>query len=228
MRVLKSLSIFLVIFVLVLGFLILEGNFFSAIIHLRTIIPENTSYNWDELGEVYKYAANNIFDKGYVREVGSEINSRLSSFPDNKPLEKGSLVVPSGSSEGIVKLALPKGFKSGILSLQITTRSENKVGVSYDLKNWKYYDYPGFGMQSLVVVDLGEGELNENVYLKFLPLQNPSLRVYFDVFQYIATAQNERNIYGILFFPEIDIDYEGKEIIQQGIIYDSRTDKSNN
>lgn len=219
MRLSESSIILLLSFFLVSGFLILEGSFFPAVTHLRTIIPENTSYNWEELGEVYKYAANNIFNKGYIREVGSEINPRLLSFPDGKPPEKGSFVVPNNSSEGIVKLALPRGFKDGILSLQITTKSAYKIGFSYDLKNWTSYDYPGFGARALASVSLEKGDSASGyVYLRFLPAKDENLSVYFDVFQYTSDLlYDENEYYGVLFSPEVDIDYEGKNIIRQAI-----------
>jgi len=229
MRISESFSIVAVSFVLVLGFLILNGSFFPTVIHLRTIIPDNTPYNWEELGEVYKYAASNIFDRGYVREVGPEINSRLLSFPEVKPSEKGSFVVPNNSSEGIVKLVLPSGFIDGILSLQITTKSAYKIGVSYNLKNWNIYNYPGFGARALASVSLEKGDsAGGYVYLKFFPSKDEDLLVYFDVFQYTSGLLYDANEYsGILFFPEEDIDYEGKKIIQPAI-YGKYSPKKNN
>lgn len=221
MRISKFLSVLLVNFVLVLGFLILEGNFFPAIVHLRVVIPEYTSYHWEELREVYKYTANNIFDKGYIKEIGPEIHPRLLSFPDGKPSEKGSFVVLANSSEGIVKLALPKGFKDGILSLQITTKSAYKIGVSYDLKNWKFYDYSGFATRALAIVSMEKGDVaNRYAYLKFFPSRDENLSVYFDVFQYTSDLLYDENEYfGTLFFPEVDIDYEGKNIIRPAILW---------
>lgn len=229
MRISESLSIIAVSFVLALTFLVLEGNFFPAVAHLRVIIPENTSYNWEELGKVYKYAANNIFNKGYIREVGSEINPRLLSFPDGKLPEKGNFIVPNNSSGGIVKLALPKGFKDGILSLQITTKSAYKVGFSYDLKNWTSYDYPGFGVRALASVSLEKGDSASGyVYLRFLPAKDENLSVYFDVFQYSSDLlYDENEYYGVLFYPEVDIDYGGKNIIRPAI-YGKYSPKKNN
>jgi len=229
MRISEFLSVLLANFVLVLGFLVLEGNFFPAIAHLRVVIPENTSYNWEELREVYKYAANNIFEKGYMREVGPEIHPRLLSFPDGKSPEKGSFVVPANSSKGIVKLALPSGFKDGILSLQITTKSAYKIGVSYDLKNWKFYDYPGFAARALAIVSMEKGDVtNGYAYLKFFPSKDENLSVYFDVFQYTSDLlYDENEYYGVLFYPEVDIDYEGKNIIRPAI-YGKYSPKKNN
>jgi len=229
MRVAESLSVLLVSFVLVLVFLLLDGSFFPAVTRLRTTIPENTPYNWEELSEVYKYAANNIFNKGYIREVGQEIRPRLLSFPDGKPSEEGSFVVPNNSLEGVVKLALPRGFKDGILSLQITTKSSCKIGVSYDLKNWKFYDYPGFGVRALASVSLEKGTAaSEYIYLKFLPSKDEKLSVYFDVFQYSSDLlYDENEYYGVLFYPETDLDYEGKNIIRPAI-YGKYSPKKNN
>lgn len=226
MKISDSLSIVLVSFVLVFGFLIVEGSFFPAAAHLRKIIPENTPYNWKELGEVYKYSANKIFDKGYFREIGPMIHPRLLLLPGGKPPVEGSFVLQNNFSESIVKFTLPKGFIDGILSLQITTESAYKIGVSYDLKNWNIYDYPGFGVRALSAVSLEKKEsAGEYLYLKFLPVGDESLSVYFDVFQYTsALLYDPREYFGVLFFPEIDIDYEGKKIIQPPVYvkYDSK------
>ena len=169
---------------------------------MKTASPEVYSQKWETLNRVYGYAAINIFDKGYVRETG----------PEDVPLEKG-----------VTKLALPKGFRHGILSLKTAAKSKYKIGVSFDLNNWEFYDYPGYGVKNRYSLNLEKENLtDELVYLKFLPSQNENLSVYFDVFQYTANRLSDKSEhYGyFLFFPDIDIDYQGKKIIQPGVIYE--------
>jgi len=213
------MSIILMAFFLAIVYLVLEGVFFPAVANLRTVIPENTSYNWEELRKTYKYAAINIFHKGYAREIGSEIHPRISTYPELTPLDNGNFVIKSGSPEKIFRMVLPQGFKDGVLSLQVTTPSKYSIGTSYDLKNWKFGEYPGFNSRALAVVTI-EGTIPaaEYLYLKVFSINKDELSVYFDVFQYTSSLLYDANEYsGVLFFPEEDIDYEGKKVIQPAI-----------
>lgn len=229
MRISESLSILMLSFLLVLGYLVLDKSILSALVQWKTVSTENSPHNWEVYSGIYRYAANNIFDQGYAREVGPEVHQRLSVYPENTVLENGRFVVPGNSSEGVVKLVLPEGFKDGILSLKITAKLKFSIRVSNDLQNWDLYDYPGFGAQAVYSLSLGkENSAKKYVYLNFLPSRNESLDIYFDIFQYISDFPLDNSEhYGVLFYPEVDIDYEGKQIIRPAI-YAKKTPKTIN
>lgn len=217
----ESILILILSLFLVLGYLVLDKNILSALTEWDTVSPEVPSQKWKVLSEVYGYEATNMFDKGYAREIGSDFHRRLLVYPEGTFLEKGRFVVPSGSlSRGIIKLTLPEGFRDGLVSLRGMAKVRYRIGVSYDLKTWEFYDYPGYNMQTFYSVILKKKDLaSEAVYLKFLPSKDDNLSVYFDWFQYTSGLLYDKSeYYGLLFPSDIDIDYEGKEIKQPGIV----------
>jgi len=230
MKFFRSLSILWISFFLLSGYIALDKNVSSVLFHWKTTSPESYSYGLESLRDAFTYSAENIFDEGYVREVESELYRRLSVYPTNKSLEGGRFIVSANSSDETVKIALPEGFKGGIFNLRVTAKSKYKIGTSFDLKNWEFYDYPGFIYPTETVVKLERKDsTDKDAYLKFLPSQNEGLEIIFTVFQYTSTLPvKEKADYGVLFYPEVDIDYEGKQIIHQGVIYDAREIKTNN
>lgn len=224
MKLFRSLSVFWLSLFLLLGYIALDKNVSSVLFHWKTISPEAYSYDLESLRDTFRYSAENIFDVGYFREIEYKLYSRLSAYPTNKSLEGGRFIVPAESLEGSVKIALPEGFKGGILSLRVGAKSKYKIGTSFDLKNWEFHDYPGFTDLTYSVVNLERKESTDKyVYLKFLPFPGEGLEISFSIFQYTSSlAVREKVNYGTLFYPEVDIDYEGKQIIHQGIIYDAR------
>ena len=239
-RIPESFFILILSFFLLLGFIFLEGNILSLLVRWKTNSQENTPQRWVVLREMFGYAANNVFNKGYFREVGPEVHHRLLVYPQGTILEKGLLVVPKTSSETIVKLSLPKGFKDGLLTMRVTAETKHSIGVSSDLKIWKFYDYPGLAAQiennlSLKKEDLADGRSSpcaagsDCVFLKFLPSRDDNLNIYFDIFQYTSDSLSDQNeYYGIFSPPDEDIDYKGEKVFQPGLIYDNRKSKTNN
>jgi len=212
-RISESLSVLIIVIILLFGYFFLEENLLLSLKRIRVIQSDNTPHNWEVLTNNYTYAANNIFDKGYAREIGPEIHSRLFIYPEETPLNNGLIIVPN-NYERIVKVVLPKGFKDGVLELRITANSTFKIGISYDLKKWEFSDYPAFFMSARYDLNFEKENLfGEYIYLKFIPSQNENLSVYFDVFQYTSNLAKDKNeTEGIFFYPETDIDFEGKKI----------------
>lgn len=220
----KSLLILLLSFLLVLGYMALDKNILLALVQWKEVLPEASSHKWEVLSKFYGYAASNIFDKGYTREVGPEFHKRLSVYLQEMPLEKGHFVLANNSSKNILKIALPKGFKHGTLSLKTNAKTGYSIGVSYDLNKWEFYDYPGYAVQSVYIVDLEKRNLaDRTAYLKFVPSRNDSLSIYFDVFQYTSDLLSDVGDYkGMLFISDIEIDYDGKVITQPGVLYENK------
>lgn len=203
------------------AFLIFRRNELYPLLHRQFVPPEITRYKQEVLDKYYQYQAINIFDKGYNRLLGSELNNLLTIYPQDKLLNNSSLSVSFESSEKIVKVFLPKEFKDGILRIDSNSESAFSIGISYDLKNWGFFNYPGYSEQLMNILYLKQSELSNNmVYLEFLPLQNKSLNVNFVEFQYISTLPKKMVDYSghILFFPDVDVDYNGQIINKPGII----------
>lgn len=226
MRLSESSSILLLSFLLVLGYLFLDKNILAALSPWKAVPLEASWHRQEVLSEFFAYAATNVFDRGFVLETGPDFHRRLSVYPKKALLGKGNFVVEGESLENIVKIALPEGFRHGFLSLKTEAKTGFSIGVSSDLNNWEFYDYPGYAVRSIYNVSLEkEGLAGEAVYLKFNPSKNKSLSVYFQDFEYtadLADGAKEKEYEGILFFPDIDIDYEGKIIPQPGVLYDNR------
>ncbi len=225
----ETIKVLFLSFLLFSGYVAIDKNISSSLFNWKTISKENYNYEKQSLTDAFSFAATNIFDQGYTREVGAQVWRRLSVVSDGLFLKEGFFLVPGNASEGLVKLILPEGFKDGNLSLKVTADSKYTVGFSPDLKNWQFRDFPGFGEQGLYTLNLKkELNLKEKVYLKFLNHQNGNLNIYFDIFQYSASPSVDNNeYYGILFFPEVDIDYEGKQIIRPAV-YAKKNPKTNN
>lgn len=226
----KSLSILLLSFFLVLGYLALNRNILYSLAQ-RKVVPTCISLQRQEaLDRYYEYWATNIFDKGYAKYAGADLNSRLMVYPGNIPLEDGRFVILRNSSRNIIKISVPKGLRHGALRLDINASSGYSIGVSYDLENWKFTNYPGYSERLMNIVSLKKGNLpNELVYLKFVPHGNQSLNVYFNEFQYTIDFPNDIADYSgnLLFYPDIDVDYKGKIINQPGISYEEYKSKKN-
>lgn len=216
----ESILIPMLSFLLVLGFLVLDKNILSTLTKWDTISQEVPSHKWEVFRKVYGYAATNMFNRGYTKETDFELYHRLSIYPEGESLKKGSYAVPDNAKEGLLKLVLPEGFKNGILRLRAASELGYKIGISYDLHNWEFYDYPGYKVQTFYSVDLEKKDLTgREVFLKFLPLRNEGLDVHFDIFQYVSNqVYDEKGYNDLLFSPDMDIDYEGKKIIQPGIV----------
>ncbi len=215
----RRAAVFILSLFLVLVYLVLDQNY----IHWQTTPPAAYQQQQEVLREIYRYAANNIFDKGYQREIESELHRRLSIYPSLELLERGQLLMPDNSAEKVLKLDLPSGFRGGILSLKVTTDSNYVIGVSPDLNSWQLTEFPGNGQKVVANLNLVSADFLTGVaYLKLLPAANKSLSVYFDIFQYLAGEQTDPSQYQgyFLFLPDTDIDYQGKAIIQPGVIYE--------
>lgn len=225
----EKVIILLFCLVMICGYVLVDKNTAAVLTKWQTVTPENYVYELQSLNDAYSFVASNIFDQGYVREIGSQVWQRLSVITDNLFFKEGFFLIPSNYAEGIVKLKTPEGFRDGNLSLKATTDSGFRVGVSLDQKNWQFQEFPGFGTQGLYSLNISKkGFFSENLYLKFLPSQNKTLTIYFDFFQYTANPPVDNKEYaGILFFPEIDIDYEGKHIVRPAI-YAKKSPKTNN
>lgn len=224
MRLSESSLTLLLSFLLVSGYSILDKNILSALSQWKAVPLDASLHRQEALSEFFAYAATNVFDRGFALETGPDFHRRLSVYPKGTLLGKGSFVVGGGSLENIVKVTLPEGFRHGFLSLQTEAKTGFSIGVSSDLDNWEFYDYPGYAVRSIYNVSLGkEGLAGEAVYLKFNPSKGESLNVYFQDLEYTADPVGDVAEYeGILFFPDIDIDYDGKIISQPGVLYDNR------
>lgn len=218
-----------VVFILLFIYFLVEKNFLISLARLRMVVPENTPHNWEVLTNNFTYAANNIFDKGYVREIDPDLHNRLFSYPGNLPINEvsiedslvsGKYIVIPNNKEEVIKMVLPKGFKNGVLELSIAANSAFKIETSYDLKSWVLNDFQSFVLPARYDLNFNEENFSrENLYLKFISPLKEGLRVHFDVFQYTTDSPIDKNeTEGIFFFPETDIDYEGKEI-ERPIMY---------
>lgn len=211
-------------FLLLAGYLVLEKNTLLAFFEQKVELARVSSHTLETLGGIYRYATSSIFDKGYVWEEGSEIQRRLLVYPKNIPLSEGHLVVSSNSSENIIRFTLPEGFKTGVLTWDATSKLDYKVGVSYDLNSWEDHDYQGYATRIGDNISFRKrSSADKFVYLRFLPSKDEKLDIYLYLFQYVSDLTHQQSeIYGLLFYPDTKIDYKGKEIVQPGIIYDSR------
>lgn len=223
MKFFKSIIVLWISFLLFFIYIFIDKNVFFVLTNWKTISRENYSYDLESLRTNFTYSAENIFESGYKRETEAGFYSRLSTFSTGKPLENGSFTLTNDQPEAIVKVTLPDGFEGGILSIRTITRSKFKVGVSFDLNNWKFSEYPGFTDLTYNIVNLDK--TNEKyAYLKFVPSLGEELRVNFSIFQYVSkffVTEDPSN--KVLFYPETDIDYQGKEIIRQGVMYGNKT-----
>lgn len=217
----RTFSVFALSCILVLIYIAIDKNVYSVLNNWKTVSTVAYYYDLESLRQTFKYSAQNIFEAGYVREVEAELYRRLSTYPDGGSLNDGIFFIPSNSSRNTVRLSLPEEFKEGILSLRIASISKFSVGISSDLKKWESYDYSGFGVLTYYVVPVRRNNIGEKYfYIKFLPAVGEKMQISFNVFQYISSmAHDEKNDYGIMFFPEIDIDYQGKQVIMPAIIY---------
>lgn len=211
------------------GYFILNRNNLSALTHLETPSPHqpfNEREGWDEF---YAYAAANIFDKGYGKEVGPEFHQRLSSYPENKPLIRGTVVVDNQPPEAVTKITLPEGFRHGLFSFRAVSRGVFSISVSDDRDSWETFDYFDSSERLIHTMPLKkEDSFGEAVYLKFLP-KNESLEIYFDVFQYVSDLPNGVVDYGnrLLFGSDVDIDYNGKITVQPRVTYEEYKSRGN-
>lgn len=222
---------FLLSLLLLFGYLLIERNILFSLPVWKAVSHDDFSYKWEVMREAYQYSATKIFDKGYVREDGLEVQRRVLTYPGGDSLKDGFLILPKDTLEGIVKFSLPKGFQDGTLWLKATTKSKFTIGVSDDLEAWQLKEYPGFLNQiTYYTVNLKKGNfINDLVYLKFTSFNNENLSVYFDILEYTSNlVYDENEYYNLLFPPETDIDFEGKEIIRQGLIYVKKKPNPNN
>ncbi len=215
-RAMKSpgkLSVLIPTFFLLLGYVFLEGKILSSLAIGKGLSLYDYPYAWEAEREADRYSAIKAFDQGYSREIGQEFRRRLTAYPQG-----------AFSSEKIVKLSLPPGFKDGMLRLRGRTNSKYSIGVSADLKNWRDNEYPGFvGRETTCIVFLTAGDsAGGNVYLKFIPAKEEKLEIFFDMFEYTSSLVQEKKYYNLLFIPEVDIDYDGQKIDRPGYLYDTR------
>lgn len=223
MKFFKSTIVLWITFLLFFIYIFIDKNVFFVLTNWKTISKENYSYDLESLRTNFTYSAENIFEPGYKRETEAEFYSRMSTSLTGKPLENGSLTLANDQPEAIVKLILPDGFEGGILTIRTITRSKFKVGFSFDLKNWKFSEYPGFTYATYDNINLDKTD-EKYVYLKFVPSSGEKLIASLSIFQYISkffVTEDPNN--KILFFPETDIDYQGNKIIRQGIMYGNKT-----
>lgn len=223
MNFLKSTIVLWISFLLFFLYIFIDKNVFFVLTNWKTISKENYSYDLESLRTNFTYSAENIFEPGYKREIEEEIYRRVSIYLTGKPLENGSLILANDQPEAIVKIALPDGFEGGILTIRTITRSKFKVGVSFDLKNWKFSEYPGFTDLTYNIVSFDKTS-EKYAYLKFVPSLGEKLIVNFSIFQYVSkffVAEDPSN--KVLFYPETDIDYQGNKIIRQGIMYGNKS-----
>lgn len=209
---------------MLVGYLFLDKDLLSGLVTLKKQSSTPLSYYRQVALLRVKYAATNIFDKGYRREIGSDLYQRLSVFPKGELFTTGSYSLLKNAPEGIVKLALPKGFKDGVLGLIVKSQSEFVISVSSDLKIWSNENFKGSLVQATYCVGLEKNKVNENsLYLKFTSSSNEEINIIFDTFQYVSTIPNqEKAYYGYFFFPDTKISDSGEKIIEPAVIYDDR------
>ncbi|MCL5090684.1 MAG: hypothetical protein M1514_01600 [Patescibacteria group bacterium] len=223
MRIIVGLTFFLL-----LGYALLNRDFFSLLAFWKTReTREHYSYNQGSLQKIYEYASVNIFDKGYVRDTGLGLLQRLSVFPQGTLLKESNFLIKENSPEMIIKIVLPKGFKDGILSFKAISKSRFNILVSYDQKTWEAYSYPGFPIKTTEVLPLKNKNPGcEAVYVKPSSLTD-DLSINFDAFQYLADPLPDKDEYGLIFFPDYELDLNGKKIDQPGIVYEKKISQEN-
>lgn len=201
---------------LILGYLLFNRNPLYALIQRKVIPPEAGLYKKQVLDQYLAYWSGNIIDKGFFRlKVQGE---------------RKSTVVTKDSLESIIKISLPKGFKHGILRFYTNANSEFLVEVSPDQKNWKTTSYPGYTEASANILNLSKKDSDNNaVFIKFTTLNNQLLQFSFDEFLLVSDLPSDTKDYShyLLFFPDVDVDYDGRIINRPGMLYEEYVLKKN-
>jgi hypothetical protein len=211
-------------FFLSVVFLALEDSHFPLLTNWSVSSVEAERFSAQSKQKIYEYAAANIFDQGYFSETGQTLADRFQINPGEVRLS-GSLVLVSGKAPFMVELILPDDFKDGVLSFKLKSGQDFRLEISTDLSNWKSLNYPGFKQGALYDIPLNEKDINLNgktVILKFSTLKAGGMEIFFDRFQYRSHSWTEEDKYGLIFYPDIEVDDQGKTIDQPGIIYEKR------